>query len=758
MNLINLYTGLLVAFTSQIFVHAWGTDTEQITFITPIYEGALASDNRDNDIAILEGMKSMLGVGGTYVKLGFSFSSWSLSRDITDADQDYAFNSTNLDYVLGLAESLNLPVLIHANNGRWADCCTSNSDGGWNDALLDHIAAQGNTTMQDSSGKSLFQHDGGGNYFSLSRYNTFYRDYKKRNVQASMTRLANWAKQHKDLFVGVSLDSETIFPSDSADHNPLAIQEWRDWLQNTGLYGPSGDFFGHGRVPAFTSITDFNSATGQTFSSWSAVTPPSSITAGNPFSEEWQRFRITLIRHSVSDETLWIAEAGIPRNLIYGHQTPGLQFYAFADDLPTSTAANGASGYTAYGRAPLDFGSVDNPLRADGTNNFGLFELNPLSSDPQFAYDTILTLFNDGAKVICPNAFENVTNKDQYSLFDSPTTGDTWGNALVKFLKDHGNTPRYTQPPGWNPGDRVYDLYDNFDSATKSGPDNRVNVSGSSGNVALKTVYSAVGGTISWSFTLPSVSNGRRLNLWTKVGIDDGAGAGGGTATWLASMNGTPLFGNGVVLAPTYWVWKHWLPVMVDVTEWAGKQVTLSLSTTGNDYYGWTQWASPAIYRTSASNNNLALNKAVSGSSSDGTGSGWDLSYLTDGNVQGGTDGRNGWSSVSHDSASASEWVQVDLGGSYTVGKVVLHPRSDLSNSAGTGFPVNFQLKGSLDGATWTTLSTQVGYHGVQAGRGEVLTFPSHAVRYLRVASSQLSGVAGESGYRMQFTELEVYS
>jgi hypothetical protein len=27
------------------------------------------------------------------------------------------------------------------------------------------------------------------------------------------------------------------------DFNPLAIEEWRQWLQNTGIYGPGGDFF-----------------------------------------------------------------------------------------------------------------------------------------------------------------------------------------------------------------------------------------------------------------------------------------------------------------------------------------------------------------------------------------------------------------------------------------------------------------------------------------------------------------------------------
>jgi hypothetical protein len=31
-------------------------------------------------------------------------------------------------------------------------------------------------------------------------------------------------------------------------------------------------------------------------------------------------------------ETYWIAWAGIDRDLIYGHQTPNMDFYGFADD------------------------------------------------------------------------------------------------------------------------------------------------------------------------------------------------------------------------------------------------------------------------------------------------------------------------------------------------------------------------------------------------------------------------------------------
>ena len=56
-----------------------------------------------------------------------------------------------------------------------------------------------------------------------------YRTYKKRNIQASLSAIASWAASNPSLFVGVSLDSETIMPGNKADYNPLAIEEWRQW-------------------------------------------------------------------------------------------------------------------------------------------------------------------------------------------------------------------------------------------------------------------------------------------------------------------------------------------------------------------------------------------------------------------------------------------------------------------------------------------------------------------------------------------------
>jgi hypothetical protein len=347
-------------------------------------------------------------------------------------------------------------------------------------------------------------------------------------------------------------------------------------------------------------------------------------------------------------------------------------------------------------------------------------------------------------------------SQDQYAIFDSPNWGDTFGNALKKFLADHGDSPRNLQPAPWNPGTKIYDLYDSFPAATTTGPDNHLEAAGSVGNVVRKSVYSAVGGIITYTIPLPPVSSGQRLNFWTSVGIKDGAGI-GGEVQFQATIDGQNLFGQYFHLQQNYFVWKRWVPIMVDVTPWAGSTVTMQLLTTGNSTWGWTTWGSPAIYQL-ATDNNLALGKSVTVSSSDGEGAGWDPSYLTDGNIDGGTNGRNGWSSVAHSSAAATEWAVVDLGSATSIGKVVLFSRSDLVDFTGTGFPTAFDIQVSNDATTWTNTVVESSYLGPKAGNGQIFTFVSETARYIRVLTTILGGVGTESGYRFQLAEIEVFT
>jgi hypothetical protein len=55
------------------------------------------------------------------------------------------------------------------------------------------------------------------------------------------------------------------------------------------------------------------------------------------------------------------------------------------------------------------------------------------------------------------------------------------------------------------------------------------------------------------------------------------------------------------------------------------------------------------------------LDKPVSVSLIDREGGEWDPSFTTNGSADGGINGRNGWSSVSHSTPSATDWALIDL-------------------------------------------------------------------------------------------------
>jgi hypothetical protein len=82
---------------------------------------------------------------------------------------------------------------------------------------------------------------------------------------------------------------------------------------------------------------------------------------------------------------------------------------------------------------------------------------------------------------------------------------NTFGLETQQFLSNYANTPRNLQPPPWNPGARVYDFYDSFSTATSTGPDKSLGAAGSVGNVVRKSVYSAVGGVITYIADLSAV-------------------------------------------------------------------------------------------------------------------------------------------------------------------------------------------------------------------------------------------------------------
>ncbi|GAA2029070.1 hypothetical protein GCM10009839_30540 [Catenulispora yoronensis] len=131
-------------------------------------------------------------------------------------------------------------------------------------------------------------------------------------------------------------------------------------------------------------------------------------------------------------------------------------------------------------------------------------------------------------------------------------------------------------------------------------------------------------------------------------------------------------------------------------------------------------------------------------------GDGWGIRAAVDGQ-RASTSSAVGWSSLGNYTSNHSEWVQLDLGSARSLDRVDLYPRSDGAN-AGQGFPIDFTIQTSVDGASWTTVSTQTGYPKPTS----VQTFPFAAVnaRYVKVVGTNLS-TDPLGHYHMQFAEIE---
>lgn len=134
-------------------------------------------------------------------------------------------------------------------------------------------------------------------------------------------------------------------------------------------------------------------------------------------------------------------------------------------------------------------------------------------------------------------------------------------------------------------------------------------------------------------------------------------------------------------------------------------------------------------------------------------------SYQADGwHARAAVDGRRGSDAVSKGWSSASgpadrtEWITTDLGSVRPLSRIDLFPRSDGANT-GLGFPVDFTVQVSADGAAWTTVASRTGYPRPGAG-AQSFPFASVDARYVKVTGTKLG--ADQFGDRyLQLAEIE---
>jgi hypothetical protein len=287
----------------------------------------------------------------------------------------------SLNAVIAHSKAKSLPVLVTLNGGIWADAYCDVPDWDVNDKLEQDLANdqwnEKNEVMPDDYLKNL---PGSQEAPELARSLTFnvyaaaVRHYKKRNLQAAGRRLAEFARENPQLFVGVNLDPDTylnpFFESRQwYDYNPGTLRQFREWLAGTGPYAgrpaPGVPNLQAYRRPHPLTLAEVNRIAGRRWRSWQEVDPPRAFprdTANgarpywlDPWVYEWEVFRRHLVHLHYDELAQWLVEVGISRDQIWSAQglmAPEAGAKPFAIELTSPVADYDSGGMSVAGAKP----------------------------------------------------------------------------------------------------------------------------------------------------------------------------------------------------------------------------------------------------------------------------------------------------------------------------------------------------------------------------------------------------------------------
>ena len=409
----------------------------------------------------------------------------------------------SLNEVIAHAIDKRLPTMFVLNGGIWADsgCDVPALD------LNDHLERTV-TNCQWTQDDAVFPDDhlknlsGSIDSPELARsltynvYATDVRRYKRRNLIAAADRIARFANEHPELFVGVTLDADTymnpFFNGEQwFDYNPGTVRQFRHWLRGTGPYagdtrGGVPDLRPHRRATPL-SLADVNRLAKRNWRAWDAVDPPRRFPGSprdplgpadtaywdDPWFAEWDVFRKHLVALHYEDLAKWTTEAGIDADRIftaqgfsapYGRNRPfalrvtstGQNYDSAGMSLEGAKPAHGHLGAILYGRAaendiPTENGRslFWNFARADagwGIVELSIAALNRPEHVPTYdkAYRAFRDAFNFDARLLTVMAWNgprgSEAGKPGYRAYTSwrETVAE---EAMKDFAVSHANIP-----------------------------------------------------------------------------------------------------------------------------------------------------------------------------------------------------------------------------------------------------------------------------------------------------------------------------
>ncbi len=267
---------------------------------------------------------------------------------------------------------------------------------------------------------------------ALNIYNTQYRAYKKRNLQAAVHALKAQLPPAKFSQIAIALDPDNyinpwFFQTQWYDFNPDTLRQFREWLLHTGPYASGGELAGKGAARAFT-LESLNAATNRQFKQIDAIDPPrKTFSYDDPLHQLFTQFKRHLVAQHYADLAQWCVEAGLTASQVFTGQTfiqtdvaPDSNSPArgWTDEAGVSIAgakpAQGSIGAILYGPAARNEGRSRNADSlfaniAKRDAHWRAIEYHPATiSQPEravsaeHAYQSLLRMFNHGVRAITP--------------------------------------------------------------------------------------------------------------------------------------------------------------------------------------------------------------------------------------------------------------------------------------------------------------------------------------------------------------------
>jgi hypothetical protein len=118
------------------------------------------------------------------------------------------------------------------------------------------------------------------------------------------------------------------------------------------------------------------------------------------------------------------------------------------------------------------------------------------------------------------------------------------------------------------------------------------------------------------------------------------------------------------------------------------------------------------------------------------------------------------WTSAlyTHGAPDATEWITIDLLGTFDLTSITLIPRQSTTPDGGNTFPENYEIQVSLDGVNFETVKTVTGDNVPFTQDNRVITLDGVPARFIRLYATRLTyhGSNG-TGYGIAIAEMEVY-